>query len=108
MQPMKNSFYFLVYIWIISVINLRVSIYSVVLQYFIYYVIIMIATSTHQARHIHRPHRGGYPVDKLQFLKFGLGGVNSPTLAYCEVWYYASFFLTASKWIEIGYSVELF
>jgi hypothetical protein len=32
----------LVYIRIVSVINLRVSIYSVVLQYFIYYVIIMI------------------------------------------------------------------
>jgi hypothetical protein len=32
----------LVYIRIVSVINLRVSMYSVVLQYFIYYVIIMI------------------------------------------------------------------
>jgi hypothetical protein len=31
-----------VYIQIVSVINLRVSMYSVVLQYFIYYVIIMI------------------------------------------------------------------
>jgi hypothetical protein len=32
----------LVYIRIVSVINVRVSIYSVVFQYFIYYVIIMI------------------------------------------------------------------
>jgi hypothetical protein len=43
MQPMKNFLLLLVVcIWIVSVINLRVSIYSVVLQYFIYYVIIMI------------------------------------------------------------------
>jgi hypothetical protein len=38
----KISFYFMVYKRIVSVINLRVSIYSVVLQYFIYSVIIMI------------------------------------------------------------------
>jgi hypothetical protein len=42
MQPMKIFLLLLGVYTVVSVINLRVSIYSVVVQYFIYYVIIMI------------------------------------------------------------------